>query len=65
VTWAQVLAGKQIFYSAGGDHEHQLLVTADDFALLASGATLVKSTSYSAPGPHLHEVRIECGPLPG
>lgn len=60
VPFADVLAGKPRLYEMFGDHGHTVLFDEQDFARLAAGEAVEKVSSFSAPGPHVHRVRVVC-----
>ncbi len=61
VPWADVRSGNARLYTLFGDHGHNVIFDEQDFAKLARGEAVEKTCSFSAPGPHLHVVRVVCG----
>jgi hypothetical protein len=57
---ADVLAGVDADYIAGGGHDHDVHVTAENFAALAAGEEVVVTSGDGGMGPHSHMVTLIC-----
>ncbi|MBX3247135.1 MAG: hypothetical protein KF901_08145 [Myxococcales bacterium] len=58
---ADVAAGEPRTYTlSGGNHTHTIMVSAEDFAMLASGATVMVTSSGNGAGNHTHVVTLAC-----
>lgn len=60
---ADVAAGVETSYTltSNGGHSHTLLVTAAEFATLATGASVIKASATSPSPGHEHTVTLMCG----
>jgi hypothetical protein len=57
---ADIEAGVEMTYTAGGSHDHDVTLTAGDFANLAAGQTIMVDAELGGGMPHPHVVTINC-----
>jgi hypothetical protein len=57
---ADVIAGVETTYTLGGGHMHELTLTADDFAALQAGETIMVMAEPGGQNNHPHTVTITC-----